>query len=58
MFGSGVKFFDCIDLHCEGEPARILTGGLLPVPGKWMSEKREFIRNNLEDIPKLLLQVI
>ena len=57
MFGNGVKFFDCIDLHCEGEPARILTGGFPSIPGKLMSEKREFIKNNLQHIPKLLLQV-
>ena len=58
MFGNGVKTFDCVDLHCEGEPARILTSGFPVVPGKWMSQKREFIKNNLQHIPKLLLQVV
>ena len=57
MFGNGVKHFNCVDLHCEGEPARILTGGFPPVPGKSMSEKRDFIKNNLDHVPKLLLQV-
>ena len=58
MFGLGVKHFDCVDLHCEGEPARILTGGFPQVPGTSMAEKREFIKNNAAHIPKLLLQVL
>ena len=27
MFGSGRKYFQCIDLHCGGEPARVLISG-------------------------------
>ena len=57
MFGVGEKMFECVDLHCEGEPARIVTGGFPPVPGMTMTEKREFIKNNLDHVPKLLLQV-
>ena len=42
MFGNGTKFFDCIDLHCGGEPARIVLGTDFPkVEGITMAQKRE-----------------
>lgn len=57
MFGSSTKVFDCIDLHCGGEPARIFFGSdLPPVEGKTMAEKRvNFIKNH-QHIADLLLQ--
>lgn len=58
MWGSGRKCFDCIDLHCGGEPARVMFGtNCPPIPGKSMAEKRESIINNFDYIRRVLLQV-
>jgi proline racemase len=58
MFGSSVKVFDCIDVHCEGEPARVVVGGFPLVKGKTMAEKRIEIINEHKDSCRLLLRVI
>lgn len=57
MFGSSVKVFDCIDVHCEGEPARVVVGGFPPVKGNTMAEKRLEIIDKHKDISRLLLRV-
>jgi len=57
MFGSGLKLFDCIDVHCEGEPARVLVGGFPPVNGNSMAEKRTEIIANHQPVCRLLLRV-
>ena len=58
MWGKGRKYFDCIDLHCGGEPARVMFGtNCPPIPGKSMSEKRESMIENFDHIRRVLLQV-
>ena len=58
MFGNGTKFFDCIDLHCGGEPARIVFGIDFPrVEGVKMAQKRENIAKHHQNVADLLLQV-
>lgn len=42
--------FTTIDTHTAGEPLRIITGGLPPVPGKTMLEKRAFFQRNWDSI--------
>mmetsp|Transcript_4585 Transcript_4585/g.8518 ORF Transcript_4585/g.8518 Transcript_4585/m.8518 type:complete len:355 (+) Transcript_4585:118-1182(+) len=44
-----------IDLHCGGEPARIVTAGLPPIPGPTMLSKRTYFMSNLDYIRKILL---
>ena len=56
MYGSGKKYFHCIDLHCGGEPARILLSGCPEIPGNTMAEKRTEFMNNFDHIRKTLLQ--
>ena len=58
MWGSGVKRFKCIDLHCGGEPARILISGF-PTgnSGSSMAEKRAEMMANFDHVRKILLQV-
>ena len=55
MYGSGKKYFHCIDLHCGGEPARILLSGCPEIPGNTMAEKRTEFMNNFDHIRKTLL---
>ena len=58
MWGNGRKYFDCIDLHCGGEPARIMfSTSCPPIPGKSMAEKRQNMINNFDYIRRVLLQV-
>ena len=56
MYGSGKKYFHCVDLHCGGEPARILLSGCPEIPGNTMAEKRTEFMNNFDHIRKTLLQ--
>jgi trans-L-3-hydroxyproline dehydratase len=37
-----------IDAHAAGEPLRIITGGLPPIPGDTILERRRFMRENLD----------
>jgi proline racemase len=45
-----------IDLHACGEPGRVITGGILDVPGKSMFEKMKYFEKNLDDIRLRLLR--
>jgi proline racemase len=57
MWGNGRKHFGCVDLHCGGEPARILLSGCPAIPGKSMSEKRlELMSPKFDYIRQTLLQ--
>ncbi len=46
--------FFTIDTHTAGHPERIITGGLPPIPGKTMTEKRDYIKNHLDYVRKIL----
>ena len=37
-------------LHAAGEPGRVITGGVLDVPGKTMFEKMKYIEKHHDDI--------
>jgi proline racemase len=54
-WGAGTRTFQVVDTHCEGEPARILLGGMPPVPGETMYEKRNYIMEHLDDVRTLLI---
>jgi len=54
-WGSGTKTFQVIDTHCEGEPARILVGGMPTVPGATMYEKRAHVMEELDSVRKLMI---
>ena len=45
-----------IDSHTAGEPTRIVTGGLPPVPGETMAEKKEYLREKLDYVRTALIQ--
>jgi proline racemase len=48
-------WIDAIDTHTEGEPTRIITGGVGHVPGKNMVEKYLFVKSNLDHIRTALM---
>jgi proline racemase len=43
------------DAHAAGEPLRVITGGLPPIPGDTMLGKRRYARENLDHIRRALM---
>ncbi|MGH2750387.1 MAG: proline racemase family protein [Actinomycetota bacterium] len=43
------------DYHTGGEPFRIVTGGIMPLPGTSILDKRRYAADHLDDIRKLLV---
>jgi proline racemase len=44
-----------IDAHAEGEPLRIITGGLPPISGDTILERRRFLRENFDFLRTALM---
>ena len=44
-----------VDTHTEGQPTRIVTGGLGSIPGSDMTEKRRYVVEHLDHIRTTLL---
>ncbi|WP_096190425.1 proline racemase family protein [Evansella halocellulosilytica] len=49
------KVYTTVDAHTAGEPLRIITGGLPPIKGQTMIEKRAYFRENHDDIRRFLM---
>lgn len=49
------RMLTTVDLHTEGEPVRVVTGGIPNIPGKTMSEKRDFAQQNFDHLRTALL---
>ncbi len=47
--------YSVIDAHSAGAPARVVVGGVAPVPGGRISEKRAYLMEHRDDIRKLLM---
>jgi proline racemase len=50
------KYFSAVDSHTEGMPTRVITGGLGPVPGNTMQERRIYFEPHLDDLRLLLMR--
>ena len=44
-----------IDSHAEGEPLRLITGGIDPIPGSTMLEKRRYAREHYDGLRRALM---
>ena len=53
--GSGLARIETVDYHTAGEPFRIVTGGVPPLEGGTILEKRRFAAERLDDIRRLLV---
>ena len=51
----GMRMIQSIDCHAGGEPARVIISGLPSIPGNTMTNKREYIMNNMDELRQLLL---
>lgn len=50
------RMISAIDLHACGEPGRVITGGVLDVPGSTMFEKRVFVEKHMDDLRLRMLR--
>jgi proline racemase len=49
------RIFSAVDAHTEGEPARIIIGGIPYIPGNTMFEKKQYIEEQWDDIRQVLM---
>ncbi|MEK3745263.1 MULTISPECIES: proline racemase family protein [Brevibacillus] len=49
------QLFTTIDAHTGGEPLRIITGGIPPLKGETILEKRRYFRQELDHIRRVLM---
>lgn len=50
------RLIHAVDTHTEGMPTRVVTGGVPPVPGATMAERRAWAKEHLEDLRGLLMR--
>ncbi|MEO6826932.1 MAG: proline racemase family protein [Microbacteriaceae bacterium] len=50
-----MRMFTAVDSHTEGMPTRVITGGVSPIPGATMNEKRLYFMEHLDDIRLFLM---
>ena len=50
------KMITAVDLHACGEPGRVITGGVLDVPGKTMFEKMQYFQAHHDDVRLRMLR--
>ncbi len=46
---------DTVDYHTAGEPFRIVTGGVEPLPGRTIMDKRRYALEHLDQVRELLV---
>ena len=49
------RLFTAVDSHTEGMPTRVITGGVAPIPGSTMSERRQWFIDHSDDLRTLLM---
>lgn len=45
----------CVDTHCGGSPSRVVVGGLPPIPGKSMFEKKQYLEQKADHFRQFLV---
>lgn len=50
------RVFHAVDSHTEGMPTRVILGGVPPVPGESMLDRREFFEAHLDDVRLMLMR--
>jgi proline racemase len=50
------KMITAVDAHACGEPGRVITGGVLDVPGRTMFEKMVYLRDHADDLRLRMLR--
>lgn len=50
-----VRTLSAVDSHTEGMPTRVVTGGVAPVPGDTMAERRRYAVEHLDGLRRFLV---
>jgi proline racemase len=50
------RMITAVEAHAEGEPGRVITGGLPPFPGRSVFEKMQWMQAHADDIRLLMLR--
>ncbi|MFE0762071.1 proline racemase family protein [Streptomyces smyrnaeus] len=50
-----VRSLSAVDSHTEGMPTRVVTGGLPPIPGATMAERRRYAVEHLDKLRRFLV---
>ena len=50
------RMITAVEAHAEGEPGRVITGGLPPIPGTSVFEKMQWMQANADDIRLFMLR--
>ena len=50
------SMINAVDAHACGEPGRVITGGVLDVPGKTMFDKMCYLRDHADGLRKRMLR--
>lgn len=50
------RVIHAVDSHTGGMPTRVIVGGVAPIPGRTMAERRVWAKENLEDLRGLLMR--
>lgn len=48
--------YHAVDSHTEGMPTRVITGGVPPVPGRTMAERRTWFQEHRDGLRRLLMR--
>lgn len=48
--------YHAVDSHTEGMPTRVITGGVPPIPGATMAQRRTWFQQNRDDLRRLLMR--
>lgn len=48
--------YHAVDSHTEGMPTRVITGGVAPIPGKTMAERRLWFMEHRDGLRRLLMR--
>jgi proline racemase len=52
---SNCRIISTVDAHAAGEPLRVIISGIDPIPGETILAKRQFARQNLDQIRRSLM---
>ena len=50
------RYFAAVDSHTEGMPTRVVTGGVGPIPGATMLERKLHFEAHMDDLRLLLMR--
>lgn len=50
------RMIQAVDVHAEGEPGRVIVGGVLDMPGETMYAKMVYLRDHADDLRRRMLR--